>query len=229
MARFDTSPRSLGRRLRGAAVAALIVGAAGAFIPGAHAAHAMSLQPAATTCGAITQALASIPNSTVNGAVTINGFLSNPAIVVTYGATNPLPVAGFSGASCPTTDGITDLTSLTSSTVKYTTADVTNNMYTCNMVLVSRFVVAYSNPVSVPAGDNLLATTVAPGNDLLEVALRCSNGTIITETTTFAGGGTNPSGVNNTPELGSGDLLALGLVPVVGLYFRRRRQRRAGK
>ena len=51
-----------------------------------------------------------------------------------------------------------------------------------------------------------------------------TTGTTTTGTTTMPGGGPPPP--NNTPELGSGELVATGLLPLVGILMYRRTRRR---
>ncbi len=195
-----------GRRLRSVAVAGLIIGATGAFTTGyAHAA----VQPAPIT-GSIAVSVGNgstvVPGSTTGGTLVINVDGGN---ITFNGSTNTASGDSFNSVSGP---GLINGT-VTSSDLSFTS---TNGDGTCT---AADFV----------AADTTL-NVKSDGSDTVSATCHTSEGSSMTLTLAVSANGIPVTTPAATPELGSGELLATGLVPALGIIlFRRRRQRRAAK
>lgn len=232
MARLGVSqPRTLGRRLRSAAVTALIVGAAGAFFPGGHAAHAASPHmPAINQCYApVTQVNSTRPNASGDVKVVFSTFGSGITIQFNGTTDGAYPVIGLDGTNgCPVSSGVYTGSGTGTDRITYSSGGAD---YSCE-VTDARIGVG---PVTVTDPNPMLGSrTLLAGQTLLEGMMRCTRTsgsgsfTAPFSDETYIGGGSG--GPTATPELGSGELLATGLVPALGIVlYRRRRQRRAAK
>ena len=213
-----------GRRLRSVAVAGLIVGTTGVFFPGRHAAHA-----------------AVAPNSCFMPVVTLtSGFPKSSTGSVhetfTLGAAGSLTVdingnnqdTGLNDsnlASCPTGTFAATASSFSGS-IMYT--DKNNVTQTCSLDDTQGIDIQSGLPTG---GTDPNKNRVEFGNGATLVGqVACSDNSTMKfdALIQFIGSGSGPAAA--TPELGSGELLATGLVPALGIVlYRRRRQRRAGK
>jgi hypothetical protein len=222
-----------GRRLRPVAVAALVVGTTGAFFSGGHEVHAAGgvfANGSGTICNS--GSLSPDPITASSGSESGPGsststFKSGSASVTIDGAT--LVFSSQSGSSTltpiqtgsfkPVTSNGCDEFTQTGSDVIFSSTLLTTTGLKCDQFRRVEFAVAGTNdPIQ------------KPGQTTVVLSVYCSDGT----TMQVQGVGTiNGFGDKNaaaTPELGSGELLATGLVPALGIIlYRRRRQRRAGK
>ncbi len=202
-----------GRRLRSVAAMALVVGATGAFTSG-HAHAASTVTPAPIT--------GSIGVSVGNGTTTVAGNTTggNLIISVDHGTVN------FNGTNGTATgDSFSPVTSptfpaLVGGTV--TSSDLTFSSSLGGGTCTTAEIVQADTTLKVnPDGSDTVSTTCnVPGSGKMILTLVVSaNGVPVAAPAAAA-----------TPELGSGELLATGLVPALGIVlFRRRRQRRAAK
>jgi len=218
------------RRLRSVAVAGLIVGATGAFFPGGHSAHAAGgvfANGSGTLC--TTGTLPPAPVSAVSGSESgpgsaTNVFSSGKVTLQVDGASLQFDGANNPGLNFTQTGSFNDVqatgcneTTTVASDANFSSTLVSSNGQTCNQLESIRF------KVTPTAGMSM-------GTTQIFVTLDCNNGT----TMDITGSGTvnafgQPTGTA-TPELSSGELLATGLLPALGIVlYRRRRQRRAGK
>lgn len=220
--------------IRSAAVAAFVVAALGAFAPSAHAA----VPRAAAGCyAAITSVASSLPAGATYGGSGVTatfdlGAAGAKTVTVSGDSSGVLPVSGLdgtvSGSACQG-NGTWDATS-TGGNINYVNAA---RSYTCSLIK-ARFAASVDANVDVPAltygGDPFVdSTTLTPGQALFEGLLKCASTVvpISMAVDTFVGVGSG--GATATPELGSGELLATGLVPVLGIWFLRRRRPRVGR
>lgn len=219
--------------IRSAAVSAFVVAALGAFASPAHAA----VPRAAAGCyAAITSVISSLPaGATYSGpGVTATfdlGAAGAKTVTVSGDSSGVLPVTGLdgtvSGSACQG-NGTWDATS-TGGNINY---DNASGPFTCSLIK-ARFAASVDANVDVPAltygGDPFVdPTTLTPGHDYFEGLLKCASTLVpISAIDTFVAGA--GGGATATPELGSGELLATGLVPVLGIWFLRRRRPRVGR
>jgi len=216
MARLSSSSaRSLSRRLRSAAVIGLIVGATGAFIPGGHAAHAAGMadvQPSDITSASSSAALRS-------GSYTLT--FDGGSVTFTFGST-PTQIPTISPAGGP---GVTHNQGFQ----LVAPGNYTESTNPAVLLSGSAFLDGGTD-VCKPTNVNNLFNVGSDGSDGFILRLNCGSGGIITVDVLTGNGPANTNTSAATPELGSGELLATGLVPALGLLlYRRRRQRRAGK
>jgi hypothetical protein len=233
----STSRRPFGRRLRSVAVAGLIVGATGAFFPGGHAAHAASrsyappggnnscfppitslntkdpIPQGPDTSGFVTELIplgaAGTLSVRINGDGTVQGVNDN--------SLSQCPGETPTGTSYQATtfggDGIVF-------------KSINGRFQTCTLTD------SFTDP-SVPIASNQLtiANNGSTVTDTLDGQLKCTDNVTRTFSALIVVAGSNTTTTTTpTPELGSGELLATGLVPALGIVlYRRRRQRRASK
>lgn len=211
---------------------AFVVAALGAFAPSAHAAVP---RDTAGCYAAITSVVSTLPAGATYGGpgvtATFNlGAAGAKTVTVTGDPSGVLPVTGLdgtvSGSACQG-DNVWDAASF-GGEIDY---DNAAGSYACSLI-AARFATSVDGDVNVPAlssgAANIGAVTLTPGHDFFEGLLQCANTTYgITAADTFVAGA--GGGATATPELGSGELLATGLVPVLGIWFVRRRRPRAGR
>lgn len=226
MARLSsTSRRPFGRRLRSVAVAALIVGATGAFFPGGHSAHAASMSPQLPCTGTGNTVVNPAP---INGSigVTINGIgVPNSGGTGITGGSLIVNVDGaggnvtFNGLNALASGGSFDQVCLNDNIPGGTATGGTGLQFNGNGVSGT---CSASDVTAVK-----LTVLDAFGDDQIGVVCNVPNVGIAAITFIATAPGSH---VTPTPELGSGELLATGLVPALGIIlYRRRRQRRASK
>jgi len=239
MARFSsTSRRPFGRRLRSVAVAGLIVGATGAFFPGGHAAHAAS--PHTPTSGndtcfvAVTSLNKDNPfpksaTGSVTEQITFTGFGTITVQINADGSVTGANDHALTG-SCPTSGQYNADPSTFTGTITY--QDQSGN--TRNCVLTDQASVSNPGLGDDPSANHFTFTTpnaAGTGMSELKGQVGCAANkppTPFDALIVFDGLSAQQGAA--TPELGSGELLATGLVPALGIVlYRRRRQRRASK
>jgi len=225
MARLGTTPaRSLGRRLRSAAVIGLIVGAAGAFFPGGHAAHAaaMTTVTPAPIVGTIGVTVKNDSNSNTSGGSLTGGSLTVrvDGSTVTLSGT-PSPNGSAMGGGTPGTAPFNPVNAPT--IVAGDTTATTGTGLT--------FTSAQGNGTCAASQVTKIRLSVdEDGSDTLTVTCDTKSDQQVTLTLAISASGLPGNTPAATPELGSGELLATGLVPALGIVlYRRRRQRRAAK
>jgi len=212
------------RRLRSVAVAGLVVGVTSAFFPGGHNAHAASMMPQ-VSCGAGQYQPANIISNIAISAVG-NGF--NSGTTKTTGGTLTLGVGGgtvvFNGS-----------TGLGNSTVSFSCRNNGNRFESGGSASGSLTFTNSASKATITCSDfdpsTLVVTNEALGSDSVSSSCVTSSGDQMTVSISVSATGTTlPTPPAATPELGSGELLATGLIPALGIVlYRRRRQRRAGK
>jgi hypothetical protein len=213
-----------GRRLRSVAVAGLIVGTTGAFFPGRHAAHA-AVAPNSCFMPVVTLTSGFPKSSTGSVQETFN---LGPAGSLTVNINGNNQVTGLNDsklASCPTGTFAATASSFSGS-IQYTDRD--NVTQTCSLDDAEGIDIQSGQTT----GNDPNKNRVEFGNGATLVGqVTCSNNATMKfdALIQFIGSG-GPGGAAATPELGSGELLATGLVPALGIVlYRRRRQRRADK
>ncbi len=206
MVNLGVSPRSLRRvGARGIVLAGLVAGTSAAFAPSAHAAT-----PTLAPC--VSGPLQ--PSAIKNGNSGVDVFTSGSASVTVNGATVTFTPNG-------TNSNLTVSQTGTFGKVQAVGCETLSNTGgTSNLSDSASGTCTFTNY------DYQVNTD---GSDVLNVLLTCQKTGTMTLTTSSVIG-TGPASGAATPELGSGELLATGLVPAAGLFLlRRRRQRRAAK
>ncbi len=211
------------RRLRSVAAAGLIVGATGAFFPGGHAAHA-AVAPNSCFMPVVTLTSGFPASSTGSVQETFNLGAAG-SINVTVNGNNQ--VTGLNDSqlnSCPTGTFAATASSFGGS-IKYT--DTNNVMQTCTLSDAQGIDIQSGQTI----GDDPNKNRVEFGNKATLVGqVACSDNRTMKFDALIQFIGSGAPGTAATPELGSGELLATGLVPALGIVlYRRRRQRRASK
>jgi len=190
-----------GCRLRSVATAALVVGVMGAFTSGyAHAA----VQPAPIT-GTVAV--------TVSGTPPVGGTTTGGSLIVSVDN----GTVTFDGTAGTASGGVFDpvasapalvVGTVTSSNLSFTSANGGGTCTTADVVQADTTL-----KVNADGSDTVSATCNVPGA-----------GQVILTLVVSANGVPTSGGGSPTPELGSGDLLAVGLLPLGAiLYYRRRR------
>ncbi len=196
-------PRLLGRAV---VAAALMAGTSAVFATSAHAATVHANPAAAPACmsgtlqpGTINMANSGSDHFNAGGSasVTVNGATVK---FTSDGTSNQLGVTQSGPFNKVQTGGCESLSN-TGGTANFTDSQVGQ----CSFA-------SYDYTVK------------ADGSDILNVLLQCQNGSV---TLTASVIGLGPGGGAATPELGSGELLATGLLPLGIFLYRRRRQQAA--
>lgn len=201
-----SSPRSLRIAARTAVAAALVAGTSAAFATSAHAAtvHANPAAAAACASGSLQ------PNTITNGNSGGDVFTSGTAQVTVNGATVTFTPNGTTSQLTVTQSGAFNKVQGACETLSNTggTSTLANStLGTCSF-------------------QNYDYTVDTTGATVLNVLLRCTiAGTMTISTSSVIGFGNSGAA---TPELGSGELLATGLLPL-GIFLYRRRRHSAAK
>lgn len=217
-------PRSLGRRLRSVAVAALAMGALGVVASPSHVAHAATMVPACTgtvvTPAAISGTFGVSATNANTGApvtgVSVTGGSATLHVTDPNNSSNSTDVAFVGGVNTVNSGQLTSVCAPT-----FLDTSVTSNSLT--------FTINGAPTMCVPNTAGGTFSVTKKGNTMVQFTCDAHSDVMVV-TLALTGGGTAGNNGTNTPELGSGELLATGLVPALGVFlYRRRRQCRAGK
>ncbi len=233
MARFGVSlPPSIRRTMM---AGALVVGAFTAFAPSVHAAFVSNGPGGTCTNPAGPPSVTPSPLDNPSNSVTTTAKPGDPNYHEKFFASGTITVTvdgakvsfTANGSDTPSFTQVGTLANVQAGGCSEETTNPNDVSFTGGFTLNDGTPCTFSNQ-----GGNTTFQVDSLGDDTLRVGLQCGSmsGTFVVKGSGSAEASGSNGSTNNTPELGSGELLATGLVPALGIIlFRRRRQRRAGK